>query len=156
VTRNATVKAIKPIEIARLGPGSELLAQRAVSDLKSSDSTLEHMVEFLGRNDHFFVIATEGGRPVGFLVAYELERVDGEGSMMFLYEVRVAESHASRGIGRSMIQHLKSICRDKKMQKMFSFSSKPSRSAMRLFKLTSGRGELEDDVSAVPDPDTLH
>jgi aminoglycoside 3-N-acetyltransferase I len=70
----------------------------------------DYLVEFLSRPDNVLIVANDGGVPVGFLLAYPLDRADRDQQMMFLYEVGVAEPYRRRGIGTQMITELKAIC----------------------------------------------
>ena len=53
-----------------------------------------------------FVAAFDGDEPVGFAFGYLLPRRHGEPSMLFVYELDVAEAHRRRGLATRLMQEL--------------------------------------------------
>lgn len=74
--------------------------------------------------------------PVGYVVAYLLDRTYRDQRMMFIYQIGVAESHRRRGIGRSMINALKSVCLAENAMKMCVPTGRSNIAATRLFAST--------------------
>lgn len=102
------------MDVRRLGADESNLALEALRLLKATDGyptpAPEHLAQFLSRPDNVLIVATADGAPVGFLLAYLLDRANRDQQMMFLYEIDVAESHRRRGIGTQMITQLTTIC----------------------------------------------
>lgn len=98
------------MQARRLGVDESNLALEALRLLKAPDGyptpAAEYLVRFLARPDNVLIVSVMDGGPVGFLLAYLLDRVDRDQQMMFLYEIAVAESHRRRGIGTQMISEL--------------------------------------------------
>ena len=46
----------------------------------------------------YFTVAIENDEPVGFALAYQLQRIDRPHPMMFLYEIEVVGSHQRQGV----------------------------------------------------------
>lgn len=93
---------------------------------------------FLSRLDNVLIAATDDGIPVGFIVAYLLDRVDRVQQMMFFYEIGVAESYRRRGVGTQMIAALKAICRTTDVMKMWVPTGRSNVAATRLYASTGG------------------
>ena len=110
------------MKIRRLEVEDSELGVDALRLLKAPDGypipTLEHMSEFLRRPQNVLIVATRDEKPVGFVVAYLLDRIDREQPMMFFYEIGVAMAHRRQGIGKALIGNLKEICRDHDVMKM--------------------------------------
>jgi ribosomal protein S18 acetylase RimI-like enzyme len=98
----------------------------------------EYFERFLSRPENTFIVATDGGQPVGYVVAYLVDRIDRDQRMMFLYEIGVAETHRRRGIGRNMIDTLKSVCREANAVKMWVPTGRSNIAATRLYASTGG------------------
>ncbi len=144
------------IEIRRLGRDDGDLALEAISQLKAADwegqggkpksLTANYLARFLRYDDHFLIVAVENAEPVGYLLAYELSRVDRDQAMMFLYEIGVAESQRRQGIGAAMIDEIKSICRERNIMKMWVETNESNVAAMRLYQTAGGKQVEEDDI----------
>ena len=59
------------------------------------------------------VAATDDGRVVGGLVAYELPKFEQARSEIYIYDLAVAESHRRRGIATALIESLRGIAADR-------------------------------------------
>ena len=53
-----------------------------------------------------FVVAFDGGVPVGFAFGYLLPRRHGDAEILFVYELGVNESHRRRGIATRLMREL--------------------------------------------------
>lgn len=82
------------------------------------------------------IVACADGVPVGYLLAYLLDRVDRDQQMMFFYEIGVAESHRRRGVGKRLIGEVKSICREADVMKMWVPTGRSNVAATRLYAST--------------------
>jgi ribosomal protein S18 acetylase RimI-like enzyme len=86
------------IEIRRLGPGDDDIV-RALADA-------EPQTALLADERTTFVVALDGGTPVGFAFGYELPRRHGRPSIFFVYEIDVDEAHRRQGIGRRLMAEM--------------------------------------------------
>jgi aminoglycoside 3-N-acetyltransferase I len=140
------------IKVRRLLSGDEKLAQGAVNTIKPAEErnhkevTTEHMRDFLKQDNHVLIMAHEEEHPVGFALAYLLDRVDRDQPMMLFYEIEVLESHKRRGVAAAIINKLKEICQDQNVMKMWVYTSKSNAAAMQLYKSTGGKQESDEDV----------
>jgi ribosomal protein S18 acetylase RimI-like enzyme len=110
----------------------------AIQNIKRAQATTGVVAQFLKRPDQYFIAAIEDDRPIGFALAYELERIDRPHPMMFLYEIEVVESHQRQGVATAMIELLKEICREKDAFKMFVIAAASNNAALRLYDSTFG------------------
>ncbi len=153
-------------EIRRLGRDDGELALEAISQLKAADwegqggqpksLTSSYLARFLQRDDHYLIVAINETTPVGYLLAYELSRVDRDQNMMLFYEIGVAESQRQRGVGTALTEELKTICRERNIMKLWVETNESNAAAMRLFHSTgSVRAETHDQVQFGWTPDTF-
>ena len=128
------------MEARRLGAHESDLAVETLRLLKAPDGyptpAPEYLKRFLFRPDNVLVVATIDGVPVGFLLAYLLDRADRDQQMMFLYEIGVAESHRRRGIGTRMITELRAICWAQNVMKMWVPTGRSHVAATRRYAST--------------------
>jgi ribosomal protein S18 acetylase RimI-like enzyme len=141
------------MEINRLQPGDETLADKAIQILKTDGypSTVcepgySYVVNFLENPSNYFIVATESGAPIGFVLAYELERLDRLQPMMLFYEINVLKSKRRQGIAKAMINLLKTICQERNILKMWVLTNKANQAAMRTYESTGGQLVKEDDM----------
>ena len=88
------------MEIRRLGPGDE--------DVVRELATRPPHVALLADERTIFLVAFEGGQPVGFTFGYVLPRRHGAPTVLFVYEIGVEEGHRRRGIGKELMRRLAS------------------------------------------------
>jgi aminoglycoside 3-N-acetyltransferase I len=81
-------------------------------------------------------VAADEGDPIGYAVAYILDRVDRDQRMMLFYEIEVRESHRRRGIGTAIVDTLKDVCRANDVMKMWVPTSRANAAATRLYTRT--------------------
>jgi aminoglycoside 3-N-acetyltransferase I len=128
------------IAVRRLGPDEAVLAIEAMRLLKAPDGypvpSAAWVSAFLSRADNVLLVAVLADAPVGYVVAYLLDRVDRAQQMMFFYEIGVAESHRRRGIGTNLVRELKSICRARDVMKMWVPTGRSNIAATRLYAST--------------------
>jgi aminoglycoside 3-N-acetyltransferase I len=85
--------------VRRLGLGDEDVVRRLAADGKPQTA-------LLGDERTIFVAAFDGDEPVGFAFGYLLPRRHGDPSMLFVYELDVADAYHRRGIGTRLMQEL--------------------------------------------------
>ena len=129
--------------VRRLAPDDSPAGVEAIRLLKAADGypvpTTTYLFEFLSRPENVLIVAFDGGAPVGYIVAYLLDRIDRQQQMTFFYEIGVAESHRRRGIGKQMIGELKAICRDSDVMKMWVPTGRSNEAATRLYARSNER-----------------
>ena len=116
--------------------GSERLAHTLTAD---------YVRVFLKNDRHYLLAAIQGNIPLGFILAYRLQRVDRDQDMMFFYEINVANQHRKKGIGTALINKLKEICRQENILKMFVLTKRSNTAAYNLYKKTGGMADAAGD-----------
>jgi aminoglycoside 3-N-acetyltransferase I len=128
------------VAVRRLGSEDSQLGVEAIRALKAPDGypvpSDAYLSDFLSRRENVFIVAIDCGVPVGYIVAYLLDRIDRNQQMMFFYEIGVAESHRRRGVGRRMIGALKGVCREADVMKMWVPTGRSNVAATRLYAST--------------------
>lgn len=143
------------MDIKRLKSGDCDLALAAIAALKIADEgrsleglSREYLASFLAIPANLLIVASIEDLPVGFLIAYELQRVDRDRSMMLLYEIGVAETYRQRGAGAAMIELLKEYCRENEIMKMWVYTNHSNAAATALYRSTGGvMDTTHDEVS---------
>jgi ribosomal protein S18 acetylase RimI-like enzyme len=130
------------VVVLRLTPDDSILAVEAIRLLKAPDGypvpSAACISAFLSRAENVLLVAVEADAPVGYVVAYLLDRVDRAQQMVFFYEIGVAQSHRRRGIGKKLVSELKSICRAHDVMKMWVPTGRSNVGATRLYASTGG------------------
>jgi ribosomal protein S18 acetylase RimI-like enzyme len=133
------------MKIRRLVTDDLKIGVAAIRNIKRAKTTNGVVAQFLKRPDQYFIAAIEDDHPIGFALAYELERIDRPHPMMFLYEIEVVESHQRQGVAAAMVESLKDICREKGAFKMFVIAAASNNAALRLYDSTFGETKQRDE-----------
>lgn len=131
------------IEIKRLTQGDEESAREIVSRFLP-DGQLND--EFLANQTNYLLAAYVDNSLAGFLYAYELDRLEQDKPMMFLYSIDVLPEYRRQGIGKRLIVELKRICAERSVSKMFVLTDEENTAAMRLYQSTKGKRVLSDNA----------
>jgi GNAT superfamily N-acetyltransferase len=135
-----------PFEIKLMNPGDELLAAKTISQIKKAEVGVAYMKRFLLRPENVLLVAVSENQPIGFALAYQLDRVDGELPMVFFYELEVLEERRRQGIGRALVDSLRGICRQRGVRKMFVLTDRRNHIACHLYSGAGGHVEYDDGV----------
>jgi ribosomal protein S18 acetylase RimI-like enzyme len=129
--------------VRRLQPEDAPLALAAVRILKPPAPApgVGFYERFLARPENILVVATDGPQPTGFLLAYLLDRLDGDRQMVCLYEINVCEPYRRRGVGRAMIEVLKAVCGQVEARKMWLLTNRSNEAAVHLYESTGARAD---------------
>jgi len=118
---------------------------------KDREVSGSHLEAFLADSRHYVFVAEVDRNVVGFLLAYELPRMDGETAMLFLYEIQVEQRYRRRGIGSDLIAMALETVRRNGWQEAFVFTNHSNPAAVAFYKSTGGRIESGDDLLFVYD-----
>jgi aminoglycoside 3-N-acetyltransferase I len=138
------------IPIRRLGTGDAALAAAAASTFKSHSHSADSLSAFLANPANFLLIGVavaEDGleEPVGYLLAYRLQRPDRQAAQMFIYEVDVAEAWRRRGLASALLEEIRRLARAEGMFEAFVLTSRGNEAARRLYTRTGA--VVEDDAA---------
>jgi ribosomal protein S18 acetylase RimI-like enzyme len=84
------------------------------------------------------LVAFDGERPVGFVLAHELPRRHGDRSKLFVYEVEVAPTHRQRGIGSALLARLAELARERGILVGFVLTDEDNVAANALYRSAGG------------------
>jgi ribosomal protein S18 acetylase RimI-like enzyme len=125
----------------RLGPGDDDI-------LRALETAYERPIpaggEILADERAHVLAAFEGDEPVGYALLYVLPRIDGR-SMVFLYDVGVAEPFRRRGVGRKLMEAATAAMREAGAYKMFVLTDDDNEAAMALYA-SAGASREGDQV----------
>jgi aminoglycoside 3-N-acetyltransferase I len=137
------------MDVRRLRPVDAGLGVETIRRLKAPEGypvpTESYFEGFLARPENVFIVATDEAEPIGYVVAYLLDRIDRQQPMMFFYEIEVASAHRRRGVGRRMVHVLKTMCRQENAMKMWVPTARTNVAATRLYASTGAAPPANDD-----------
>jgi aminoglycoside 3-N-acetyltransferase I len=87
------------------------------------------------------LVAFDGTRPVGFVLAHELPRRHGDRTNLFVYEVEVVESHQRRGIATALLDRLAKLARERGIRVGFVLTEPGNGPANALYRSAGGATE---------------
>ena len=87
------------------------------------------------------LVAFDGERPVGLVLAHELPRRHGDRAKLFVYEVDVAESHRRRGIASALLGRLADLACERGIRAGFVFADPGNGPANALYRSAGGATE---------------
>jgi GNAT superfamily N-acetyltransferase len=121
------------ISIRLLAPGDEGVVQElATYDGPGDPEAL------LADPRTLMLVAFDGDRPVGFVLAHELPRRHGDRAKLFVYEVDVAESHRRRGIATALLARLAELARERGILTGFVLTEPGNGPANALYRSAGG------------------
>ena len=143
------------IEVRRLIPGDENEVRRIAEIWYSGRGENATYSALLSEERSYTLAAYADEELAGFLIGYELKRLETSQTMMFLYTIDVLPQFQRRGVGKKLVRELKRICVRRGVLKMFVITSEANPPAMALYRSTKGRRESGDDVVFVYREDRL-
>jgi ribosomal protein S18 acetylase RimI-like enzyme len=121
------------IAIRRLAPGDEGVVRELATFEGPGDPE-----GLLADPRTLMLVAFDGGRPVGFVLAHELPRRHGDRSKLFVYEVDVAETHRRRGIASALLEQLAGLARRRGIRVGFVLTEEDNAAANALYGSAGG------------------
>jgi ribosomal protein S18 acetylase RimI-like enzyme len=124
------------LDIRRLGPGDEALALDVAATFYEVDAVTG---AFLEDERNYLLAGYVDGALAGFLVAYELGRLERGEVMTYLHRLDVLPEWRRRGVGRALAEELTALARGRGSYKMFVITSRDNDAATALYEATGGR-----------------
>jgi ribosomal protein S18 acetylase RimI-like enzyme len=94
---------------------------------------------FLAQPDVHLLVAFEQDEPVGFVLAYELLRREGDPINLFVHEVRVRADRRREEIGRRLLEALWALGRDRGIGSAFVIAATDDRDALAFYRAAGGK-----------------
>jgi len=132
--------------VERLQEGDEEKAQVVAGRLCGSPGGRDKLARFLADDNNILLVCYLEDEPVGFALAYRLERIDARAPMLYLHELDVATKHHRKGVGRALVNELKQICAEQHLSKLFVMTTRSNAPAANLFEASGGMVSAADDV----------
>jgi ribosomal protein S18 acetylase RimI-like enzyme len=128
-----------PLHIARLGPGDEdrVLAAGLLFDAPPRPEAVRR---FFADPNHHLLLASAGGKAVGFVSGVELTHPD-KGTEMFLYELAVDESHRRQGVGAALAKALRDLARERGCYDMWVLTDDDNEAALGAYRKSGATEE---------------
>jgi ribosomal protein S18 acetylase RimI-like enzyme len=127
--------SVRLMEIRALGPGEEQ-AVAAAEHLLDGPVDPAAATRFLAEPGHHLLVAYDP-QPVGFVSGVELTHPD-KGTEMFLYELAVDEPARRRGIGRTLVEALVALARERGCYGMFVFTDDDNLAGLATYRRAGG------------------
>lgn len=111
-----------------------------------------HLGKLLTDEKFIALTARSESEMVGALAAYELVKFEAERSEIYIYDLAVREPFRRCGVATGLIEHLKSVARDKGAWVIFVQADPPDEPAVALYrKLGVEERVLHFDISPASD-----
>jgi aminoglycoside 3-N-acetyltransferase I len=139
--------------VRRLGPGDGAVGAEVALRFKQRQVPATQVEAFLADPRHFLFVAEggDGEGPVGFVLAYEIPRIDAATSMLYIHEIEVDPAYRRRGIGSELVGLARKAVRDNGWQEAFVFTSEAYPEAVEFYRATGARVEEERGLVFVYD-----
>jgi len=133
----AATTGLAGISIRLLAPGDECVLRELATYAGPGDPQA-----LLADQRTLMLVAFDGGRPVGFVLAHELPRRHGDRSKLFVYEVDVAETHRRRGIGKALLARLAEVATERGIRIGFVLTDEDNVPANALYRSAGGTARV--------------
>ncbi len=136
-------------EVRRAGTGDERLWLSAVASIFSEEDRDERiatdveLASALEDSRCLLFLALSEETPVGLLSAYIFPDVSAGGSLAYLYDIEVRESHRRAGVGTALIEALVAGCRAAGVTTIWAGTDVSNQAARRTFERTGADLEGE-------------
>jgi ribosomal protein S18 acetylase RimI-like enzyme len=115
-------------------------------DFRSNFVCQENAKLFLSNSSNWIFACIEDERIIGFAYGYELNRLNDVGNMLYIHEISVLSEFQGQGIGKQILNGVKSLCKVHGIYKIFLVTEKSNVAACTLYESVGGKSERSDDV----------
>jgi aminoglycoside 3-N-acetyltransferase I len=145
-----------PVEYRWLEPGDEAVVRElSLRSAELGDGATEPDYAPLSKtaaasllllDQNHLLVAFDGERPVGMLLAYELDRRHGDERMLFIYEIGVDAEYRRRGVGRELLRRARELARARGIREGFVLTEDSNEAAVALYAAVGGVRPTETTV----------
>jgi ribosomal protein S18 acetylase RimI-like enzyme len=100
-----------------------------------------HLQSLLEKEHIIFFVALSGSQVIGGLTAYVLPSVYFESSEVYVYDLAVKTEYQRKGAGRTLIDELKTYCRNLGSKEIFVQADLEDQHAIDFYRATGGISE---------------
>lgn len=90
-----------------------------------------HVRALLARPNIIALVAEDGERVVGGMVAYEIEKFEKKNAI-YIYDLAVASEHRGHGVVLRLVQEVRSVARERGVEDVFLQTGRGDKAAVRL------------------------
>lgn len=112
-----------------------------VFDEESKIGSETHLLKLLSNKDFIALAAVAENKIVAGLTAYELPMYYSDSSEIFIYDLAVKPEYQRMGIGKELIQSLKSHCIQAGIKEFFVMAHEEDEHAIEFYRSTGGKSE---------------
>ena len=106
-----------------------------------------YLAEWLADDGHFALAAQVGGRVIGGLVAYELQKFEQARTEIYIYDLGVAAAYRRKGVATGLIRRLQSLAAERGASVIYVQTDRGDEAAIALYdKLGSREDVLHFDL----------
>ena len=131
----------------KLGLSDLSLVMQMDVDFRKDFVCEENVRLFLSNPMNWMFACIDNNRIIGFAYGYELNRLNNIGNMLYIHEVGVLSEYRRLGIGKQMLNDMKSLCKLTGICRFFLFTEKSNQAACALYESVGGEPAHKDDVS---------
>jgi len=136
--------------ILRASSANVGLARQAIVEVDGRTMLDEAaLVEFISDPARYLLLAMEGGRVVGSLNGYALQRPYRREPQFLLYEVGVRPDCRNRGVGKALVAEFISEARTAGAFEVWVVTSETNEAAMAIYKRCGLGRETQNDAAVV-------
>ncbi len=103
-----------------------------------NDVNKENIRRLLNNPSFVCVVAFHQSEVIGGITAYELMSYDRSGSVMYVYDLAVQNSHQRIGIGSRLVSELLADCRSKGIKELFVQAEEADGHAIQFYQKLGG------------------
>ena len=111
----------------------------------------ENACAFLTHPQNWLFACVEDGRILAFCQGYECMRLNDVGGLLYIHEFAVPPEFRRQGIGKTMLDMLKILCRLSGIRRIFLVTQRSNLPAAALYEAARGRPAHRDDMVYVFD-----
>ena len=131
-------------EIKRLAADDAAAMCAVVARFKCAEITEDYAHDWLSENKNILIAAHIDNVPAGFLIGYEMMRVDRPQPMMILYEIETAEEFRRKGLGRAMVEEFLHVCKERDFLKAWVPTNAGNTAALALYSSAGGQRMMDE------------
>jgi aminoglycoside 3-N-acetyltransferase I len=112
-----------------------------------------YLGSLLGKDHFIALVALDGNQVLGGLAAYVLEKFEQQRKEVYIYDLAVSKDHRRQGIATGLINHLKTIAKERGAYVIFVQADSGDLPAIRLYESLGIREDVHhfdiplDDIS---------
>lgn len=138
-------------EYRRLSVSDLEMVLRLNETYRRDFASLEAARAFLAQPQNWMFACVEDSQILSFCQGYLCARLNDTGGLLYVHELAVLPAYRRRGIGKTMLDMLKILCRLSGIRRIFLVTQRSNVPAVALYTSARGRPAHTDDLIYVFD-----